>query len=129
MGHRDDVSKSTADDFGAKVIASKETGTVPPVRIVDGASFLYARHKNLYFVAVTRSNVNPALVLEFLFQWIRILKSYLGEEFDDEDIRNSMTLIYELMDGKTRSAAAQGGPPPSSVLFSVGLPLRSRSPN
>jgi AP-2 complex subunit mu-1 len=73
-------------------------GSLPPVKIIDGASFLFVRHLNLYFVACTRSNANPALVFEFLYQWIRILKSYLGDTFDEESVRNSMTLIYELMD-------------------------------
>lgn len=96
--YRDDVSKATADAFGLKVIASKETGTAPPVKIVDGASFLYCRHGSMYLVAVTRSNVNPALVFEFLFNWIRILKSYLGDDFDEDKIKNNMTLLYELLD-------------------------------
>ena len=52
----------------------------------------------MYFVALTRSNVNPALVFEYLFQKIRILKAYLGEDFDENSMRNNMTLIYELMD-------------------------------
>ena len=71
---------------------------MPPVKIIDGASFMFVRHLNLYFVACTRSNANPALVFEFLYQWIRILKSYLSDTFDEEAVRNSMTLIYELMD-------------------------------
>lgn len=94
--YRDDVSKATSEAFGRLVIASKDHQT--PVKIIDGASFLYTRHGNLYFVAVTRSNVNPALVFEFLFQWIRILKSYLGDTFSEDNVRNSMTLLYELMD-------------------------------
>ena len=97
--YRDDVSDAAMKAFGTKVIASKETGTAPPVKIVDGASFLYCRHDNLYFVAVTRSNVNPAVVFEYLFNWIRILKSYLGEDFGEELIKKEMTLLYELLDG------------------------------
>ena len=97
---RDDITRSTAEVFGSKVVATKETGSLPPVKIIEGASFLYTRHSNLYFVAVTRSNVNPALVFEFLFQWVRILKSYLTDNFGEEQVRNTMTLLYELMDGK-----------------------------
>ena len=52
----------------------------------------------MYFVALTRSNVNPALVFEYIFQLIKILKSYLGDDFDENAMRNNMTLIYELMD-------------------------------
>lgn len=81
-----------------QVIAAKETGTQAPVKRIENCSFLYTRHLNMYFVALTRSNVNPALVFEYLFQKIRILKAYLGEEFDENSMRNNMTLIYELMD-------------------------------
>lgn len=52
----------------------------------------------MYFVALTRSNVNPALVFEYIFSLIKILKAYLGEDFDENNMRNNMTLIYELMD-------------------------------
>jgi AP-2 complex subunit mu-1 len=47
----------------------------------------------MYFVAVTRSNVNPALVFEYIF-----LKAYLGDDFDENSLRNTMTLVYELLD-------------------------------
>jgi len=81
-----------------QVIAAKETGSQAPVKRIENCSFLYTRHLNMYFVALTRSNVNPALVFEYLFQKIRILKAYLGDEFDENSMRNNMTLIYELMD-------------------------------
>ena len=81
-----------------QVIATKETGTEAPVKRIENCSFLYTRHLNMFFVALTRSNVNPALVFEYLFQLIRILKGYLGDEFDENAMRNNMTLIYELMD-------------------------------
>jgi AP-2 complex subunit mu-1 len=81
-----------------QVIAAKETGAQAPVKRIDNCSFLYTRHLNMYFVALTRSNVNPALVFEYLFQKIRILKAYLGDDFDENSMRNNMTLIYELMD-------------------------------
>merc|ERR1719438_387716 len=94
--YRDDVSRTAADSFRLQVIAAKETGS--PVKIIENCSFLYTRHDKMYFVAVTRSNVNPALVFEYLFQKIKILKAYLGDEFDENSMRNHMTLIYELMD-------------------------------
>ena len=95
---RDDVSRAAADTFRMQVIAAKETGSQAPVKRIENCSFLYTRHLNMYFVALTRSNVNPALVFEYLFQKIRILKAYLGDEFDENSMRNNMTLIYELMD-------------------------------
>lgn len=96
--YRDDVTKAAADAFRLKVIASKETGSSPPVKLLDGTSFLYTRHLNLYLVAVTRANVNPAMVFEFLNQKIRIFKAYFKNDFDEDTLRNNMTLILELMD-------------------------------
>lgn len=96
--YRDDVSRTAADSFRLQVIAAKETGSQAPIKRIENCSFLYTRHLKMYFVAVTRSNVNPALVFEYLFQKIKILKAYLGEDFDENSMRAHMTLIYELMD-------------------------------
>ena len=72
--YRDDVSRQVVDTFRLKVIASKETGSQAPIKTVESSTFLYTRQNNLYLVAVTRSNVNPALVFEFLFRLIKIFK-------------------------------------------------------
>ncbi|EEY66988.1 uncharacterized protein PITG_17478 [Phytophthora infestans T30-4] len=64
--YRDDVSRRAADNFRLQVIAAKETGTLPPVKVIDGCSFLYTRHENLYLVAVSRANINAALGLPVL---------------------------------------------------------------
>ena len=52
----------------------------------------------MYFVAVTRGNSNPALGFEFLYHLKNIFKAYFGEDFDEDTLRDNMTLIYELMD-------------------------------
>ena len=59
---------------------------------------MYIRHKNLFLVAATKGNPNAALIFEYLFQKIKILKSYLGEEFDDDVLQSQFTLVYELFD-------------------------------
>lgn len=59
---------------------------------------MYIRQKNIYLVAATRKNPNAVMMFEYLFQKMRIIKSYLGEEVDDEAIQDSFTLIYELLD-------------------------------
>ena len=59
---------------------------------------MYIRHKNLFLVAATKGNPNAALIFEYLFQKIKILKSYLGEEFDDDVLQSNFTLVYELFD-------------------------------
>ena len=72
--YRDDVARTVVDTFRMKVIASKETGSQAPIKPIEASTFLYIRHKNLYLVAVTRSNVNPALVFEFLFRLVKIFR-------------------------------------------------------
>lgn len=59
---------------------------------------MFIRHTNLFLVAATRSNPNASLVFEYLFQKLRILKSYLGDEFNDEAVQANFTLVFELFD-------------------------------
>ena len=65
---------------------------------MDGTTFVYVRQKNLFLVATTRANPNIFMILEFLLQKVRILKSYLGENFDEDAVQGNFTLIYELLD-------------------------------
>jgi AP-2 complex subunit mu-1 len=76
----------------------KATGNTAPIVQMEGTTFIFVKHTNLYLVAATRGNPNVALIFEYLYQKIRILKSYLGEEFDDESVQGSFTLVYELLD-------------------------------
>lgn len=57
--YRDNASRRAADVFRKQVIAAKETGTKPPIQLIDGCTFLYTRHLNMYLAAVSSKNVNP----------------------------------------------------------------------
>ena len=81
-----------------KIIASKATGQNPPILQIEGTSFIFIRHKNLFLVAATKGNPNVSLLFEYLYQKIKILKSYLGEDFDDDSLQSNFTLVYELFD-------------------------------
>lgn len=81
-----------------QVVATKSTGSTAPVILVEGTSFMYVRHRNLFLVGATRGNVNAALVFEYLLQVIRVLKAYLGDDFTDDSLRGNFTLVYELFD-------------------------------
>ncbi|OQS03559.1 AP-2 complex subunit mu [Thraustotheca clavata] len=96
--YRDDVSRRAADAFRLQVIAAKETGSVAPIKSIDGCSFLYTRHENLYLVAVSRANINIALVFQFLSNLNGIFQDYMGKKYNEESIRNNFTLVYELLD-------------------------------
>uniref|UniRef100_A0A7S0STP4 MHD domain-containing protein n=1 Tax=Chromulina nebulosa TaxID=96789 RepID=A0A7S0STP4_9STRA len=96
--YRFDITKSSMDTFRNKIIASKSTGQNPPVVLIEGTSFMYIKHTNIFLVAATRSNPNVTLIFEYLIQKLRILKSYLGDTFTDESIQSNFTLLYELFD-------------------------------
>jgi len=94
--YRDNVSKTAADAFRLQVIQPKKEGV--PVVHIDKVSFMFIRHGEIYIIAVTRSNSNPALVFQFLYQLIDVFKAYFGGAFDEEAVRNNFVLIYELLD-------------------------------
>ena len=96
--YRADVPKSSVDAFRSKIIGAKATGQNPPVLLIEGTSFMFVRHTNIFVVGATRSNANAGLIFEYLFQKLRIIKSYLGDKFKDEDVHGNFTLIYELFD-------------------------------
>ena len=77
--YRDDVSRTAVDAWCSTVVAAKEGGTRPPVTMIEdgtssGPTFIHTRHANMYFMACTRHNLNPSLVLQYLFQLVAILK-------------------------------------------------------
>jgi len=96
--YRGDVSRSSIDAFRRKIIASKSTGQHNPVVMVEGTTFMFVKHMNLFLVAATRSSPNVVLIFEYLFQKLRILKSYIGDKFTDDTLKANFTLVYELFD-------------------------------
>ena len=93
---RNDIPKQAIDAFRNEIVIAKATGQNPPVVRIEDTTFVYTRHGNLYVVAATKANPNIALIFEYLYQKIRILKSYLGEHFTDESLTSNFTLLYEI---------------------------------
>lgn len=56
---------------------------------------------NIWLAAVTKQNVNAAMVFEFLLKIIDVMHSYFGK-ISEENIKNNFVLIYELLDGEFR---------------------------
>lgn len=54
---------------------------------------------NIWLAAVTKQNVNAAMVFEFLLKIIDVMQSYFGK-ISEENIKNNFVLIYELLDGE-----------------------------
>ena len=81
-----------------QIIAAKSTGSTAPVLQIEGTTFMYIRHRDLFLVGATRGNPNCFAVFAYLFQKIKILKSYIGNKFDANALKSNFTLIFELFD-------------------------------
>ena len=87
-----------AEAFRHQVIAGKDYRS--PVVSLASTSFVYIQEKDVYLVAVSKHNVDCCLVLELLYQIVRIFKSYF-KTVDEDAIKTNFVLIYELLDGKS----------------------------
>lgn len=70
-----------------------------PVHTIEQYTFLHVKHENIIVLGVTNQNQNPnsCLIFEFLSKIIRLGTSYFGV-FNEENVKNNFTLIYELLD-------------------------------
>ncbi|KAF3484786.1 hypothetical protein F2Q69_00057321, partial [Brassica cretica] len=64
---------------------------------VDGVNYFHVKVVGLYFVATTKVNVSPSLVLELLQRIARVIKDYLGG-LNEDSFRKNFVLVYELLD-------------------------------
>ncbi|XP_050363655.1 AP-4 complex subunit mu-like [Argentina anserina] len=97
--YRGEVAKGSAEVFFRKVKFWKEDGEgdAPPVFDVGGVHYFHVKEAGLFFVATTRGNVSPSLVLELLRRTARVIKDYLGV-LSEELLRKNFVLVYELLD-------------------------------
>lgn len=97
--YRGDVPKGSTEIFFRRVKFWKEDGEeeAPPVFNVDGVNYFHVKIVGLLFVATTRTNVSPSLVLELLQRIARVIKDYLGI-LSEESLRKNFVLVYELLD-------------------------------
>ncbi|KAG6786343.1 hypothetical protein POTOM_007943 [Populus tomentosa] len=103
--YRGEVPKGSAEIFFRKVKFWKEDGEeeAPPVFVgilfanVDGVNYFHVKVVGLLFVATTRVNVSPSLVLELLQRIARVIKDYLGV-LNEDSLRKNFVLVYELLD-------------------------------
>jgi len=94
--YRHDVSRNAADAFRVNVIHARAQ-VRSPVSHISGTSFFHVKRGNVWIAAVTKQNVNAALVFEFLYKTIEVMVNYFGK-VTEENIKNNFVLIYELLD-------------------------------
>nr|CAI5819070.1 unnamed protein product [Callosobruchus analis] len=78
--YRDDIGRNAVDAFRVNVIHARQQVRSPVTNI-----------------ALTKQNVNAAMVFEFLLKIIEVMQSYFGK-ISEENIKNNFVLIYELLD-------------------------------
>ncbi|XP_017981708.1 PREDICTED: AP-4 complex subunit mu isoform X2 [Theobroma cacao] len=97
--HRGEVQRGSAEIFFRKVRFWNDDGEgdAPPAFNVNGVNYFHVRVSGLLFVATTRVNVSPSLVLELLQRIARLIKDYLGV-LNEDSLRKNFVLVYELLD-------------------------------
>jgi len=95
--YRGDVPSNSAERFIARILEEEEETNVKPIIEEDGISYLYIKHNNLYFLAVTNRNSNATMVLLFLHKIVEVFNEYF-KELEEESIRDNFVIIYELLD-------------------------------
>ncbi|KAF9817794.1 hypothetical protein SFRURICE_013527 [Spodoptera frugiperda] len=94
--YRDDIGRNAVDAFRVNVIHARQQ-VRSPVTNIARTSFFHIKRANIWLAAVTKQNVNAAMVFEFLLKIIDVMQSYFGK-ISEENIKNNFVLIYELLD-------------------------------
>ncbi|KAK9501281.1 hypothetical protein O3M35_012022 [Rhynocoris fuscipes] len=94
--YRDDIGRNAVDAFRVNVIHARQQ-VRSPVTNIARTSFFHIKRANIWLAAVTKQNVNAAMVFEFLLKVIDVMQSYFGK-ISEENIKNNFVLIYELLD-------------------------------
>lgn len=95
--YRDDIHRRNAvDAFRVNVIHARQQ-VRSPVTNIARTSFFHVKRSNIWLAAVTKQNVNAAMVFEFLLKMCNVMQSYFGK-ISEENIKNNFILIYELLD-------------------------------
>ena len=91
-----DVSRQETLEFIRKIISTKEAKE-KPIIYMNGVSYIHTSENEITLLATSKSNVNVAMIFNFLYALINLAKSYFGE-FSETSIKNNFGLMYELMD-------------------------------
>eukprot|EP00828_Plagiopyla_frontata_P039272 TRINITY_DN515_c0_g1_i2.p1 TRINITY_DN515_c0_g1~~TRINITY_DN515_c0_g1_i2.p1 ORF type:complete len:478 (-),score=59.53 TRINITY_DN515_c0_g1_i2:68-1381(-) len=95
--YKDDITRAETVQFCSRMVATKEYKE-SPINYINGTSFLHVTFKDIILLATTKSNINAAMGIQFLYEVVQICKSYFNGEFDENCIKKHFVLIYELLD-------------------------------
>lgn len=89
--------RNAVDAFRVNVIHARQQ-VRSPVTNIARTSFFHIKRSNIWLAAVTKQNVNAAMVFEFLLKMVEVMQSYFGK-ITEENVKNNFVLIYEILDG------------------------------
>jgi AP-2 complex subunit mu-1 len=94
--YREGVSRRTAEVFKQKVVV--ENNAECPIVHSGDTTFFYTRVGDIYVVATTTLNANPALIFQYIFKLVAVFRAYFGGSFDATTLTTNFVLVYELLD-------------------------------
>ncbi|CAK9291885.1 unnamed protein product [Gordionus sp. m RMFG-2023] len=94
--YRDNIARNAVDAFRVNVIHARQQ-VRSPVTNIARTTYFYIRRSNLWITAVTKQNINAAMVFEFLNKLVYLMNQYFGK-ITEENVKNNFVLIYELLD-------------------------------
>ncbi|WAR14895.1 AP2M1-like protein [Mya arenaria] len=87
--YRDDIGRNAVDAFRVNVIHARQQ-VRSPVTNIARTSFFHIKRSNIWLAAVTKQNVNAAMVFEFLHKMTDVMAAYFGK-VTEENIKNNFT--------------------------------------
>ena len=96
--YRDNVTRLEAQTFCNRVIAAKETRERPPIIQIGPCHYIFITVGEVLLVAMTKDNVNAALVLKFLYKLSELFRAYFGLLLDENIVSPSTHIglaVYE----------------------------------
>lgn len=100
------LRRNAVDAFRVNVIHARQQ-VRSPVTNIARTSFFHVKRSNIWLAAVTKQNVNAAMVFEFLYKMCDVMAAYFGK-ISEENIKNNFVLIYELLDGEAGRVGGLG---------------------
>lgn len=90
-------SRNDSKETFIQKLKNNKNGQLPPHFEENGICFYFVKKSSLYFVATSRTNVSPILVIEILTRIQHVLKDFLGV-ITEESVRANNLLVMEILD-------------------------------
>ncbi|SBT82280.1 AP-1 complex subunit mu-1, putative [Plasmodium ovale] len=94
--YRGEVNVNLTEVFYNCVI-DQDDNLIKPIFHVNGITYCWVAHNNIYILAVTKKNSNATLIMSFLYKLIQVLKDYF-KVLEEESIKDNFVITYELLD-------------------------------